>query len=395
MLSQQSAVNTNKFVSGKYLQKVINHSKLTGWEWEGLVEGYNMADGHAHQGQSLEYLRIVKNLPQLYLRAEKGDQKKIQNSFEEAFFDLAGQKSYKKFPPPLYHYACSLSIEVVANYLRLTKKSIALLHPTFDNLADILKRHKLRLFALDEDRILEPEKNLKNLQADALFVVCPNNPTGLELSREQFIALVDYCKKYNKLLILDFSFRFYSTYTTWDQYKLLLESGIDFIILEDTGKTWPTLELKIGILLASNSVYPFLYDITNDFLLNVSPLIFTLLTNYIEVERKNKTYYETRRVVQKNRIQLGNVLKSLPLKVVNSNSKLSVEWVKLPNKWQSTLFCKWLSRQGVHVLPGAPFYWADKHRGESYIRIALQRPEKDFNEALVHLEKAILAYHPN
>ncbi len=366
--------------------------KLTSWEWKGIGQKYNIADGHAHQGQNLNYLKIIKNLPNLYLQAEKGKQKEIQSKFEQIFFKLAGQKSYKKLQPPLYQYACSLSIEAVANYLRLTNKATALLHPTFDNLADILKRHKIPLTPLKEEDVLHPEQKLNNLKADALFLVCPNNPTGFELTKKQFIAMVEYCRKYNKLLILDYSFRFYSSHTKWDQYKILSESGIDFIILEDTGKTWPTLELKVSIILASDSVYPYLLDINNDFLLNVSPFIFTLLTEYINTEGKQKSHSDPQKNIEVNRKKLEETLKGSALKVTNPHSKLSVAWIKLPNNWTATLFCKWLSKYGVFILPGGPFFWDNQLLGESYIRVALQRPEKKFSEAISLLKKATLAF---
>lgn len=379
----------------KHKNKQLNLglNKLTSWEWEALGNGYNIADGHAHQGQSREYLEIVNNLPKLYFGAEKKSQKEIQNRFEEIFFELAGQKSYKKLQPPLYQYACSLSIEAVANYLRLKNKSVALLHPTFDNLADILKRHKIPMVALEEKAITQPGKELEGLQTDALFLVCPNNPTGLELTKHQYIAIINYCQKYNKLLILDYSFRFYSSHTTWDQYELLIESGIDFIVLEDTGKTWPTLELKVGITLANDSVYQYLLDITNDFLLNVSPFTLTLLTEYMNVERKNKSHLGSQKIVAANRVSLRKILEELPLEEVNPNSKLSVAWIKLPNMWNSMSFCKWLGNHGVHVLPGGPFYWNNPRLGDSYIRIALARPRDYFKNAINHFRKTTVAYH--
>lgn len=376
------------------LPQRISH-KLTTWEWEGLRQGYNIADGHARQAQSTEYKKIIDKLSRLYLTAEKQNQLVIQHKFEEAFFKIAGQTTYKKLHAPLYQAACSLSIEVVANYLRQTKKSVALLHPTFDNLADILKRHDIPMKALEEQAILEPEKNLQYLQADALFLVCPNNPTGTELTSEQFIAIVTFCKKYKKLLILDFSFRFYSSYTTWDQYALLQSAGIDFILLEDTGKTWSTLELKIGITVASDTIYPYLADITSDFLLNVSPFIFLLLTEYIQVELKKKKYYNAARIVANHRLSLQKQLKNLPLELVNPSSKLSVAWIKLPPHWRATAFCKWVSSYGVHVLPGGPFFWNDHDQGEGYFRIALLRPEEVFLKALRRLRQATQAYSPD
>lgn len=369
-----------------------NKNKLTSWEWDGLTDGHNIADGHAHQEQSKEYEKIIKRLPLLYLAAEKLNQRKIQNRFEEIFFTRAGQKSYKKLPPPLYQAACSLSIEVVANYLRLTNKSVALLHPTFDNLADILKRHAVPIEPLSERALENPVKALKKLKSDALFLVCPNNPTGTEITKSQYKKIIAFCKKYQKLLIIDSSFRFYSNYTSWDQYAELYKSGSDFIVLEDTGKTWPTLELKMGITVASKSVYPYLADITNDFLLNVSPFNFLLLSEYIKVDLEDAGYYGAKKIVAKNREVLKNTLKDTPLTLINPDSNLSVGWIKLPKLWKATEFCEWLSQHHVHVLPGSPFYWNDHKIGESYIRVALLRPEKKFVYAMIALQQATQQY---
>ncbi len=369
-----------------------NLNKLTSWEWKGLDEGFNIADGHAHQKQDPAYLKIIDKLPELFRASERGNQKEIQKKFEHVFFGQAGQNWYKNLQPPLYQTACSLSIEVVANYLRLTKKSVALLHPTFDNLADILKRHGIPMTPLDEKEILNPEKTLKNLQTDALFLVCPNNPTGTEITKEQFQSLVQFCKKHKKILILDCSFRSYSHFTLWDQYEILDKSAIDFIVLEDTGKTWPTLELKIGIMLASKSLYSHLADITNDFLLNVSPFSFNLLTQYITAEKNDTSFYGPRKIAAENRKQLEKILKNLPLTMENPASSLSVAWIKLPKKWRATKFCKWLGENNVHVLPGPPFFWNNPEKGESYIRIALLRPKEAFKKALSRLQFATIRY---
>jgi aspartate/methionine/tyrosine aminotransferase len=260
----------------------------------------------------------------------------------------------------------------------MQNKSVTMIHPTFDNLADILRRHGVKLLSIDESKLTTLGEKDNNISTDALFLVCPNNPTGTELSKQEFSSVVNYCKKKHILLILDFSFRFYSKYPTWDQYALLQSSGVDFIVFEDTGKTWPTLDLKLGIMLSSESIYSPLLDITNDFLLNVSPFIFKLLTKYICVEPEMGMDLSPQETIKHNRQLLKKALAKSPLKITNSNSLLSVDWIKLPEGWRSSHFTAWLQEKGVFVLPGLPFYWDDIVKGESYIRVALARPKELF-----------------
>ena len=42
----------------KLTKRLVGTDKLTSYEWQGLGKGYNIADGHAHQGQSPEHLKI-------------------------------------------------------------------------------------------------------------------------------------------------------------------------------------------------------------------------------------------------------------------------------------------------------------------------------------------------
>ncbi len=360
-----------------------NQQKLTTWEWKALVSKYNLADGHAHQSLNISQKKIISSLPKIFYISESTSQEKLQNEFEEYFFPKAGQKSYKKLRAPQYHYASSVSIEAVANFLRLSNKSLTLIHPTFDNLADIFRRHKIKLNAIDELDLTKYDK-LKKIDTNALMIVCPNNPTGQELNKKQFMEIVDICKKKNIILIVDFSFRFYSSFRSWDQYKILVSSGIDFIVLEDTGKTFPTLDLKLGILLCSESLYHSLNDITNDFLLNVSPFVFKMITEYIRAE-KNPDQYSFEKTIIKNRNTLEGLFSNTPFVVQNNNSKISVAWIKLPNGMKASNLCKYLEEKGIFVLPGNPFFWNDQNMGESYFRVALARPTDFFDKAVSKL----------
>ena len=100
---------------------------LTRREWLGLMNTYNLADGHARQAQTPQMSKVVSRLPELYEVAGFVPQVTLQRQFEEAFYRLAGQDSVvTRERRPLHHYSSSLSVEVVANYLREKRLRVSL-----------------------------------------------------------------------------------------------------------------------------------------------------------------------------------------------------------------------------------------------------------------------------
>jgi hypothetical protein len=111
------------------------------------------------------------------------DQLGAQRAFESAFYELAGQGSVvDRLVRPPHHYSSSLSVEVLANYLRAQRFSVGLLHPTFDNIAPILSRHAVPLTAVSEAIFDDPPDEGHHVGCDAIFLVAPNNPTGADPS---------------------------------------------------------------------------------------------------------------------------------------------------------------------------------------------------------------------
>jgi len=93
-------------------------------------------------------------------------------------------------------------------------------------------------------------------------------------------------------------------------------------------------------------------------------------------------------------LKLCSALKQTPLIVVNEKSRVSVEWVRLPEGWQSSHLSWWMEERGIHLLPGSPFFWNDYERGEKYIRFALARPLSLFQKAISELKRLISDYQP-
>jgi aspartate/methionine/tyrosine aminotransferase len=363
---------------------------LTRHEWTGLMNKYNLADGHARQAQTVAMLRVIKGLPALWESSESALQMDVQREFEEAFYGTAGQWSVMaRERCPLHHYSSSLSIEVVANLLREKSMRVGLLHPTFDNIPAILNRQGVPLIPISEEIFESPANPRFYDDYDVIFLVTPNNPTGCDPSPEIIKTIADQCRARDLILVLDFSFRFFSEHlATWDHYEYFESIGLRYIGIEDTGKTWQTLDLKVGSLVADATLHVRLQEITDDLLLNVSPFIFGLVRDYIRADGS----VSCRTTGQINRASLKQALQGGPVAVMPASGPMSVAWLRLPETWRVSELCDWLSDEGISVLPGSPFFWADHSLGEQYMRVALMRPEAGFAAGANALADAFWRY---
>jgi len=358
--------------------------KSTLVEIAALPQQYNLVDGHAYRNWNPAELEIVNSCAKIFLSVDRRHQSSIEVSYLEQFFKL-GKQSF--VPEALKCFMCmtaSTAIEVIANYLRLKKMSVSLIEPCFDNLADILKRHNVPLEVfldhLMEENDEEFERHLRTIRSDAIFIVSPNNPTGKFLRREQFKALTNFCKSTKKLLLLDACFRFYLPLEeVYDQYQILLESGVDFIIVEDTGKTWPTLEIKAPFFCASKNLVEDLSDIYADFILHVSPFSVCLMTEFLKLSERD-TLGQIRDLVSQNRRVLYQELESTFL-VPEEAPFASMTWLRITNKLLASNLIEKLSVGGIHILPGNQFFWSDPSLGNKFVRVALARDPDMFKIA--------------
>lgn len=367
----------------------VADSTLTRLEWKALTAHHNLADGHARQGTVGALDELVDRLPAIFRRAETTPQIDLQNDFEAVYFNAAGQLSVlSRDQTPQYHYSSSLSIEVVANHLRLEGLRVGLLHPTFDNIPDILKRHGVPLVPVTEAVFIDP--GTADWDAfDALFLVVPNNPTGLDPRPEVIEEIALECSRRGVLLIVDFSFRFFSAHLDGrDLYAFLLEHDIDHIGIEDVGKLWPMLDLKIGALVSGPRRYAALGAITDDLLLNVSPFIFALIAE----SGRSGVLDQARAIGAANRAVLTEALAGGPVRLLKGGARMSIAWLELPAGWDGSEVCAWLHQRSIAVLPGGPFFWAAHEQGAGNLRIALMRPEKDFETGARALADAFRQY---
>jgi len=383
--------NDSKYHRSERMREVLDRAKnLTQYETKGLTYYYNLADAHTHQRQSPTQEIIIARLPELFRDAENRKQSDLDRTVVEAYHQLSFQHRAIEVGGTLICYSASVAMEIVANYLRRHFLSTALIEPTFDNIADILKRHGIHLVPLD-DGILNKEDftaTLADFKTEVILLTLPNNPTGTFLTKEKFQLLVNFCVEQGKLLIIDTCFRLFEPDFCYDQYQILEDAHAHYIVMEDTGKIWPTLDLKVGFLNSSKDIQSELEDIHTDLLLNVSPFILRLITEYC-ADSKADNFQSIRKLIENNRAFLRAQIRDCILTLAYEHSRTSVEFLKISNAISAKDIQSYLATHGIFVLPGTYFYWNSPHLGDSFIRIALAREPKMFQEAILAMMTAL------
>lgn len=294
-------------------------AKLTDYELAALSLRHNLADGHARHDAGPLWDGVLRRIRDHLTAPNPSAHGEIEREFAREFFTLARQQSVALARRMLFCGSASMSIEIVANYLRLNKLSAGLMEPTFDNLADILRRHHVPLQPIPDAFLTDHDLpgGRWQLDADACFLVVPNNPTGTVCSEAHFTNIVNYCAANKMLLIVDFSFRLMVPgLLEWDQYAILDAAGVRYIAIEDTGKVWPTHEIKVSIVVADPLTHPLLQAIYTDIFLNLSPLNFILLTEFIRDSQRRGLDATLWEIYRHNRTRLRAVIAGAPLRAL-------------------------------------------------------------------------------
>jgi aspartate/methionine/tyrosine aminotransferase len=366
-------------------------SSLTDFEIIGLGHNLNLADGHAYQDLPNSYQLIIDELPAIWSTCRKTLIPEYEWRFRNAFAGLANSSAMCGLPFKICPTA-SNSIDIVGALLASQGATAKLIEPTFDNLAQLLRRRLVSLEPLSEEALSQAatEGRIPNLldasPCGALILVQPNNPTGRSLDATGFRAVAEYCASHGTILVVDNTFRFYNR-SPFDDFGILNESGTSFIAIEDTGKVWPTHDLKASLIICSSdledlvtAIYNELYLCSSRFTLAVLER-FILKTTELGLAQTIWSQVDEHRALLRSAIQNTNVVVD-PSAV---DSTISVEWLSCIATGSCDLdLTNALAREGVMILPGRPFFWAsgDKDGRHFNVRLALMKPRKSFVNAM-------------
>jgi aspartate/methionine/tyrosine aminotransferase len=359
---------------------------LTGYEIDSLPQSWNLTDGHAFRRWFAGEEAIINRSAHLFKNNDRRQQIEIEREYIRDFSLLARQTWDEEALGYLMCFTASMAFEVVANYLRLNHLTLSLIEPCFDNLGDIFHRHQVPMRPVPDTLLEAPretfERALCTLNSDAICLVTPNNPTGMTLSEGNLRTLLTFCKERRKLLILDNCFRAYlPRHLVHDQYKLVHDAGVDAILIEDTGKTWPTSEIKAPFFAVSRAsgLFERIYDIYTDFLLHVSPVGIKLMHEFIRLSQQDDMA-AIHEVIRVNRQALYDNLEGTFL-TPRERPFASIAWLQIDHSLTALELKRILDDHGVFVLAGDHFFWHDRRQGEKFIRVALARDADMFREA--------------
>jgi aspartate/methionine/tyrosine aminotransferase len=368
-------------------------SNLTTMEIDALTDadgGLNLTDGHARLRLTAQQAAIIEKFTDMFAEASSRAFPAIEYEAHAAFFRALGQHSAPVGTGRILScYSSTLATDIVARALPIGTQ-VAVLHPTFDNIADLLVTRGLSLVPFPETALLG--MSWPALPVRAIVVTHPNNPTGLVMPREQLRSLAEHAARQGQTIIIDASFRGQVRDAQYDSYAVLEAAGADWIVIEDTGKLWPTHELKLGLLAFSERTALPIDRAFSESLLAASPVVLQLVRRFAE-DWEDGGYERSRALLDRNRDAVRQAAESVGLTLADPDSQISVARIDLGRDGpDSAVLHKELLARGVHVLPCAPFYWADPDSGLRYIRVSLARPyeivsaaARAFAEAYRHL----------
>lgn len=370
------------------------YDSLTEVEVEGLGYQYNFADGHAYHDVNEHYTAIIDDLQSYWQEGKNRSIPAMEKAFKNQFAELIDSPALQGNDHFSVCPTASNSIDIAAAWLRKENKRTALIEPAFDNLYLLLKRREVDVVSFDEHALKDPEKLAEVInhgQIDALFLVNPNNPTGLEMSEAEFVYLVEQCKIHNITLLLDRTFRIYGN-TQYDDYRILDEAQVDYVVIEDTGKTWPTQDMKISIMVYPKSVSATMRLLYEEVFLCSSNFALALLKQFVAVTAQVGVDATIKNEVRNRYASVKDALEGTPLQVVENPEKclLPLCWIDISKTgYDDITFAGLLKQHEIAVLPGRYFYWDSKISHTGHIRVSLMKPDREFYEGIAHLKMAI------
>ena len=173
-------------------------------------------------------------------------------------------------------------------------------------------------------------------------------------------------------LAIDACFRAFDGRVQYDTYAVLDATGVDYVVIEDTGKLWPLGGIRLSFLVFAAGSKLAIPEASADLLLHAPPFS-ALVVEAFARDMANGGMTTIHERLSRNRGILARSLDgSLAATLVDRDSRVSMSLIQLADRSSTRLWGR-LLREGVHAVPGRPIWWARPNEGERYLRVALAR----------------------
>lgn len=238
-------------------------------------------------------------------------------------------------------------------------------------------------FLPDLDAI--PEEIAK--KAKMFIVNYPNNPTGACAPKEFLQKLVDYCIKYEILLLSDLAYG-EVCYEGYRPLSIFSIEGAKEVALEvhTCSKTFNMAGWRVGFVLGKKELVDNVFAMKLNFDYGTSTImqdaaIAAMKMPYKYVEKTMKKY-------QKRRNFMIEAFRELGWDVKKNNATMYL-WLKVPSGRKSKEFClDVMNKTGVVFTPGMAF----GNLSDGYFRVSLVQDIKRLKEAVKRLKEANIVY---
>lgn len=230
-----------------------------------------------------------------------------------------------------------------------------------------------------------PEEVAK--KAKIFLVNYPNNPIGAVATKEFYQELVDFCIKYEILLISDLAYG-EVCYDGFRPLSIFSIEGAKDIALEvhTCSKTFNMAGWRVGFVLGKKELIDPVFAMKINFDYGTSTImqdaaIAAMKMPYKYVEVTMKKY-------EKRRNYLVDAFRELGWKIDRPKATMYM-WLKVPKGMKSREFCTMvMNKTGVVFTPGMAFGVGS----DDYFRASLVQSEKKLREAMKRLKEANIRY---
>lgn len=175
-----------------------------------------------------------------------GKDSEVVSSKRACTVQTLGGTGALKLGVDLMHWGCGLNIGAASI-------------PTWGNHNDILRLSGFDVkgyrYYSDEKHCLDFEsmaEDLKAMAPDTLVILhaCCHNPTGYDLSRDQWLEVIDICKKKNLVPFLDMAYQGFKEGLDEDALaiRLFTEAGMSFLAASSFSKSFNLYGQRVGAL---------------------------------------------------------------------------------------------------------------------------------------------------